>query len=70
MTELIDAAPTARCAAGDRSVPLFTGGHHALVRKAARKSLAEFNFPRFLAAFDMLDEDVRPFTGSPGWGFE
>ena len=36
---------------------------HALVRKAARQSLAEFNFARFLAAFDMLDEEVRRSTG-------
>ena len=32
---------------------------HAVVRKAARESLAEFSFRRYLAAFDMLDEEVR-----------
>ena len=33
------------------------------VRKAARESLAEFNFKRYLAAFEMLDDDVRRSTG-------
>jgi hypothetical protein len=36
---------------------------HAVVRKAARRSLAEFTFPRFLASFDMLDDEVRHSTG-------
>jgi HEAT repeat protein len=36
---------------------------YAVVRKAARDSLAEFSFRRFVAAFDMLDEDVRKSTG-------
>jgi HEAT repeat protein len=36
---------------------------HAVVRKAARESLAEFSFRRFLGAFDMLDDDVRESTG-------
>ncbi len=36
---------------------------HAAVRNAARKSLAEFSFKRFLGAFDMLDEEVRRSTG-------
>ncbi len=36
---------------------------YAVVRKAARESLSEFNFKRFVAAFDMLDEDVRRSTG-------
>ncbi len=36
---------------------------YAVVRKAARESLAEFSFKRFVAAFDMLDEDVRRSTG-------
>jgi hypothetical protein len=36
---------------------------HAVVRKAARESLAEFNFRRYLAAFEMLDEPVRQATG-------
>jgi len=37
---------------------------HPVVRKAARKSLVEFTFKRFLAAFDMLDEEVRRSTGA------
>lgn len=37
---------------------------HAIVRRAARKSLAEFSFVRFLAAFDMLDDEVRRSTGA------
>ena len=36
---------------------------HAVVRKAARESLAEFSFRRFLGAFDMLDDQVRQSTG-------
>jgi hypothetical protein len=36
---------------------------HEVVRRAVRESLAEFNFKRFLAAFDMLDEEVRRSTG-------
>lgn len=36
---------------------------HVAVRQAARKCLAEFSFKRFLAAFDMLDEEVRRSTG-------
>ena len=37
---------------------------HAAVRKAARESLAEFSFHRFLAAFDVLDDEVRRSTGA------
>ena len=37
---------------------------HAVVRKAARESLDEFSFHRFLAAFDMLDDEVRRSTGA------
>jgi HEAT repeat protein len=33
------------------------------IRQAACDSLDEFKFPRFLASFDMLDEDVRGTTG-------
>jgi HEAT repeat protein len=33
------------------------------VRKAARESLSEFSFKRFVAAFDMLDDEVRRSTG-------
>ena len=36
---------------------------YAGVRKAARESLSEFSFKRFVAAFDMLDDDVRRSTG-------
>ena len=36
---------------------------HAVVRQAARKSLEEFSFQRYLAAFEMLDEEVRRGTG-------
>jgi len=35
-----------------------------VVRKAARESLDEFSFSRFLAAFDMLDDEVRRSTGT------
>ncbi|OHB80774.1 MAG: hypothetical protein A2V98_04530 [Planctomycetes bacterium RBG_16_64_12] len=37
---------------------------HAVVRNAARTSLDEFSFQRFLAAFDMLDDEVRVSTGT------
>ncbi len=37
---------------------------HAVVRDAARQSLAEFSFKRFLGAFDMLEEEVRRTTGA------
>ncbi len=33
------------------------------IRQAACDSLDEFKFPRFLASFDMLDEEVRGTTG-------
>jgi HEAT repeat protein len=36
---------------------------HPVVRTAARDSLAEFSFKRFVAAYDMLDEEVRKSTG-------
>jgi hypothetical protein len=36
---------------------------HDSVRNAARKSLAEFSFSRYLASFDLLEEDVRASTG-------
>jgi len=36
---------------------------HAVVRQAARKSLGEFNFKRFLHSFDLLEEPVRRQTG-------
>ena len=39
---------------------------YPVVRKAARESLAEFSFKRFVAAFDMLDEEVRRSTGTAG----
>ena len=37
---------------------------HSIVRRAARSSLDELSFERFLAAFDMLDEEVRRSTGA------
>src|SRR6185437_11016938 len=33
------------------------------VREAARQSLSEFSFARYLAAFDMLEDQVRRSTG-------
>ncbi len=36
---------------------------HSAVQDAARESLQEFRFERFLAAFDLLDERVRHTTG-------
>jgi HEAT repeats len=36
---------------------------HRVVRAAARESLTEFSFKRFLGAFDMLDDEVRRSTG-------
>ena len=36
---------------------------HAVVRKAARESLAEFSFRRYVAAFEMLDDEVRRSSG-------
>jgi len=35
-----------------------------IVRQTARQSLAEFNFDRYLAAFDMLGDEVRRTTGA------
>ena len=34
-----------------------------IVRRAARRSLAEFTFPRFLATYDLLDDESRRSTG-------
>jgi hypothetical protein len=36
---------------------------HAVIRQAVRECLSEFSFKRFLAAFDMLDDEVRRSTG-------
>jgi HEAT repeat protein len=36
---------------------------HPEVRATAQKALAEFSFQRYLAAFDMLDDEVRQTTG-------
>ncbi len=36
---------------------------HAVVRRAAQECLEEFKVARFLAAYDMMDEDVRRSTG-------
>jgi hypothetical protein len=37
---------------------------HHIVRTTARESLTEFSFARYLAAFDMLDDEVRLSTGT------
>jgi hypothetical protein len=34
-----------------------------VVREAVRESLSEFNFRRYVAAFDMLDDEARVSTG-------
>jgi HEAT repeat protein len=36
---------------------------HEVVRVAAAESLSEFDYDRFVAAFDLLDEEVRRSTG-------
>jgi hypothetical protein len=36
---------------------------HDPVRKAVRESLSEFNFRRYIAAFDMLEDEARVSTG-------
>lgn len=36
---------------------------HDVVREAVREALVEFTFPRFLGAFDLLDDEVRHSTG-------
>lgn len=36
---------------------------HQEVREAARQGLVEYNFQRYLSAFDLLDEEVRRNTG-------
>lgn len=36
---------------------------HQIVRDAARRCLGEFNFKRYLSAFDMLTDEVRQSTG-------
>lgn len=36
---------------------------HEVVRSAARRSLDEFRFTRYLSAYDMLEEEVRKSTG-------
>jgi HEAT repeat protein len=37
---------------------------HETIRQAARQALAEFSTERFLAAYDMLDDEVRQTTGA------
>jgi hypothetical protein len=37
---------------------------HLEVRHAARVSLAEFSFPRFIGSFELLDDDVRQSTAA------
>ncbi len=39
-------------------------GPNEIVRETARHSLTEFNFDRYLAAYDMLDDEVRRTTGA------
>jgi HEAT repeat protein len=41
----------------------FVDSPHEVVRKAAAESLSEFDYDRYLAAFDLLDESVRRSTG-------
>jgi HEAT repeat protein len=41
----------------------FVDSPYPVVQQSARDSLGEFSFDRFLAAFDMLDEEVRHSTG-------
>jgi len=36
---------------------------HELVRQAARQSLSEFRFQRYLASFDLMQDDIRQSTG-------
>jgi len=36
---------------------------HMVVRQAARKALTEFTFKRYVASFDMLDEEIRRSSG-------
>jgi HEAT repeat protein len=40
------------------------GSPHAIVRQAAQQCLAEFNFKRLVAAYDMLSPEVRKSTGA------
>ena len=74
LTALDDADPQVQAAAicqlRERGIPGAvsillerTESEQPVVRQAARDSLAEFSFSRYLAAFDMLDEPVRQSTG-------
>ena len=47
-----------------RQIVKLADSPHAVVRDAVREALDEFSFPRFLAAFDTLDEPVRRSTGT------
>jgi HEAT repeat protein len=40
------------------------GSHHAAVRGAVRASLAEFSLDRYLASYDILEEEARVATGA------
>lgn len=42
----------------------MTDSPQPVVREAVRRSLAEFSFPRYLAAFDVLEDQVRRSTGT------
>jgi HEAT repeat protein len=37
---------------------------HSVVRRTVRQNLSEFSFPRFLAAFEMLEDDPRENLGA------
>jgi len=75
MKALEDADPEVQAAAAgqlrQRGIPgalnrliELLDGPTEIVRETARQSLGEFNFDRYLAAFDMLDEGVRRSTGA------
>ncbi len=41
----------------------FLDSPHPVIRDAARDSLQEFNFQRYLDSFELMDEDIRCSTG-------
>lgn len=41
----------------------FLDSRHEVVRQAAQRCLSEFNFARYIAAFDMMEDKVRRSTG-------
>jgi HEAT repeat protein len=73
-TALDDPEPSVQAAAlaqlRDRGIPgaltrliAAVDSPHEAVRAAAQHGLQEFNFHRYLAAFDMLDDDIRRSSG-------